>query len=240
MSSIAIWNDVECGGYAADLEAWEQLAATCAGPVLELGCGGGRVSLHLARAGHEVWAVDVQQGLVETVEARATAASLPVRAVCADIRHLDLDREFELVIAPMQLIQMLGDEAERAAVLHRAAAHLAPGGRFAAAILEGLPEDLDGAPVPLPDVREIDGVVYSSLPVEVVAEDERLELHRLRQVVPPDGDLSESEHTDSLWMLEAETLEAEGTAAGLRPVERLAVPAADGYVGGLIVVLGTA
>jgi SAM-dependent methyltransferase len=238
MSSIAIWNDVECGGYAADLEAWEQLAATCSGPVLELGCGGGRVSLHLARAGHEIWAVDVQQGLVETVGARAAADALPVRADCADIRRLDLDREFELVIAPMQLIQMVGDEVERAPVLHRAAAHLAPGGRFAAAILEGLPDDLDGAPVPLPDVREIDGVVYSSLPVDVIAEDERLELRRVRQIVPPDGDLSESEHTDSLWLLEADTLEHEAAAAGLRPVERLAVPAADGYVGAVIVVLG--
>ena len=49
MSAAAAWQDVECGAYSADLEAWERLAAASEGPMLELGSGTGRVCLHLAR-----------------------------------------------------------------------------------------------------------------------------------------------------------------------------------------------
>src|SRR5215208_6812267 len=150
MNSEVIWHDVECGAYAADLELWEQLASSASGPILDLGSGTGRVSLHLARLGHEVWAVDVDGQFVAELEARANAAGLPVNAICADGAHIELGQEFDLVIAAMQLLQMVGDERIRIAVLARVAAHLRPGGRLAAAILDGVPEDLQVTPVALP------------------------------------------------------------------------------------------
>lgn len=237
MTSDVIWHDVECGAYAADLDAWRRLASECPGPVLELGCGTGRVSLHLARLGHEVWAVDADRGLVAALEARARAEHLAVRASRGDASDLELGRRFGLVIAAMQFMQMVGDEAVRAAVLRHVAAHLAPGGHLAAAILDGAPEDLQGAPAPLPDIREVEGVVYSSLPVDVAADGPRLELRRLRQQVSPSGVLSETEHADSLWMVDADALEREGRSTGLEPRPRLTVPAMDGYVSSVIVVL---
>jgi SAM-dependent methyltransferase len=237
MNTEVVWQDVECGAYGGDLEAWERLASACAGPVLELGCGTGRLSLHLARRGHEVWAIDREESFVAAIQERAAAEGLPVRAVHAHAEALELEREFGLAIAAMQVIQMVGEEAESAAVLRRAAAHLRPGGRLAAAILDGVPQDIEGTPAPLPDVREVDGCVYSSLPVEIAAEGQRLELRRRRQAVTPAGDLDESEHTESLWILEAAELEAEGRAVGLRPADRIQLPGVDGYVGSVIVVL---
>jgi SAM-dependent methyltransferase len=237
MSSKVVWQDVECGAYAADLKAWERLASGASDPILELGCGTGRVCLHLARLGREVWAVDVDEEYLAAVESRAAAERLPVRAVHADASRLELGREFGLVIAAMQFIQMIGDREARTAVLGQAADHLRPGGRLAAAILDGAPEDLQGAPAPLPDVREVDGRVYSSLPVDVSTDGPRLELRRLRQEVAPDGAMTESEHAESLWLLDAEALETEGEALGLRRAERLLVRAMDGYVSSVIVVL---
>ena len=67
----------------------------------------------------------------------------------------------------MQLLQMLADRAERLACLDSIAAQLLPGGRVAAAMVEGMPEPEEGEPL-LPDVREVDGWVYSSLPLEAV------------------------------------------------------------------------
>jgi hypothetical protein len=115
-------------------------------------------------------------------------------------------------------------------------AHLRAGGRFAAAIVDGMPEDLEAGSPPLPDVREIDGWMYSSLPVDFATDNGRLDLRRVRQAVSPDGDLSESEHIDSLWLLGADELEVEAGLAGMRRVDRILVSPADGYVGSTIVV----
>lgn len=235
-SAAAAWQDVECGGYSADLEAWEELAAACDGPILELGGGTGRVCLHLARRGHEMWAVDADAELVDATASKARADDLAVRAFEGDITQLRVDRSFGLVIAPMHVIQMLGGRDIRAAVLRGVADHLDAGGRFAAAIVDGMPEDLESGTPPLPDVREIDGWMYSSLPVDFATEDDRLDLRRVRQTVSPDGDLSEAEHIDSLWLLGVEELEAEAEAAGLHPRDRILVPPAGGYIGSTVVV----
>jgi SAM-dependent methyltransferase len=237
MSSAAIWHDVECAGYAADLPVWERLAGAADGPVLELGCGTGRVALRLAGRDNQVWGVDADASLLEALRARAAAQGLAVRAICADVRALDLDREFELILAPMQLLQMLGSAAARHAALERAAGHLASGGRFAAAIVEPPSASLDGPAAALPDVRELDGWVYSSLPAVLVTAGGHLEIRRHRQAVSPEGSLGEEDHTDHLDALDADALEAEATTSGLRPVGRLEVPPVDGYLGSTVVIL---
>ena len=236
MSAAAAWQDVECGGYSADLESWEGLAAASDGPILELGSGTGRVCLHLARCGHELWTVDDDADLVAATASRANAEGLPVHALEGDIRDLQLDRSFGLVIAPMHVIQMLGGPAERSVALRGVTAHLRARGRFAAAIVDGMPEDLEVGSPPLPDVREIDGWMYSSLPVDFATENGRLDLRRVRQTVSPDGDLSESDHIDSIWLLGAAELEAEAELAGMRAADRILVPSADGYIGSTVVV----
>ncbi len=80
-----IWHDVECGAYAADLPLWEELAAAADGEVLDLGCGTGRVALHLARRGRRVIAVDREADFLAALRERA--AGLPVadaaRPTCA-------------------------------------------------------------------------------------------------------------------------------------------------------------
>jgi SAM-dependent methyltransferase len=237
VSSAAIWHEVECGGYAADLVVWERLAGGGRGRVLELGCGGGRVALHLARRGREVWGVDSNPALVEAIAAQAAAEQLGGRFVCADVRALELDCAFELIIAPMQLVQVLGGRDLRRAALERALAHLARRGRFAAAIVERSALEPDDAGAAVPDVRERAGWVYSSLPVSIVATGGELEIRRLRQAVSPQGSLTEEEHVERLDALDADQLEAEAQAVGWRPLERLEIPSAGGYLGATVVIL---
>ncbi len=79
---------------------------------------------------------------------------------------------------------MLANRAERLACLDSIAAELLPGGRLAAAMVEGMPEPEEGEPL-LPDVREVDGWVYSSLPLEAAVGPDNIVVHRLRQVVSP-------------------------------------------------------
>jgi SAM-dependent methyltransferase len=234
MSTAAIWHDVECGSYSADLRLWDEHAAAADGPVLELGCGTGRVALHLARRGHAVIGVDIDPELIATLAERAS--ELPLQAVVADARELRLDEEVGLVLAPMQMLQLLAGLEDRIACLRRVAAQLLPGGLLAAAIVERVPEP-EGAPPPLPDVREVDGWVYSSLPLAVAPGRGEIVIRRLRQTVSPGGELEEEPNEVRIHTLSAEQLEEEATAVGLTAVGRQRIPPTDLHVGSTVVVL---
>ena len=237
-----IWHEVECGSYAADLPLWERLAADAAGPVLELGCGAGRVALHLARRGHEVVGIDTERPLVAALEAQARVDDVPARGVVADATDFELDERFGLAVAPMQLVQLLGGSPGRRAMLAAVAAHLRPGAILAAALVEPhhLPQfnaGADNGSAPLPDVCELDGWIFSSLPVAIRDDDGRLRLKRLRQTVSPTGELSEEVDITALHPLPLSALEAEAADAGLRAAGTASVPATDWHVGSTVCLL---
>jgi SAM-dependent methyltransferase len=232
--SAVIWHDAENGAYVGDLALWEELAAAVGGPILDLGCGTGRVALHLARRGHETVGLDRDAELIAALSERA--AGLPLQAVVGDARRFELEGPVALALAPMQLAQLLADGAERVECLRCVASHLQPAGRIALSIVERLPEAAEGPP-PLPDVREVDGWVYSSLPLDAVDIGEEIVIQRLRQTVSPDGELSEEENEIRIRTLAATQLEREGVEAGLVPLPRRQIAPTDLHVGSTVVVL---
>jgi SAM-dependent methyltransferase len=232
-----IWHDVECGRYRADLPLWRELADAEAGPVLDVGAGTGRVTLDLARRGIPVVAVDVDPALLAALRERAER--LPVETIEADARAFDVgDRRFGLIVVPMQTIQLLGGPDGRGAFLRRAAAALAPGGLVAIAIADAL-EAFDEAHdiPPLPDLREIDGIVYSSRPVAVRDDPGGATIHRVRETVDTAGNRTVEDDVIRLDRVDAPTLEAEGAAAGLRAQRARRIPQTDDYVGSTVVML---
>jgi SAM-dependent methyltransferase len=229
-----IWHEVECGSYAADLPLWEELATGGQGRILDLGCGTGRVALHLARRGHRVAGLDLDRSLVAALN--GSAGELPAVAEVGDARDFDLDAEFGMAIGPMQLLQLFADPQERIRCLRCVAAHLTPGGVAAFAIVESMPDPIDPAS-PLPDAREVDGWVYSSLPIDAVVDETSIRVRRLRQTVSPQGKLDEELCEIVLGRLDAETLEAEAGGAGLRPAGRRPIPPTDAHVGSTVVLL---
>jgi SAM-dependent methyltransferase len=234
----AVWHDVECASYTADLELWRELAGAADGPILDLGCGTGRVALDLAERGHDVTGADSDPALIRALVDRARDRGLRVHAEVADARALALGARFALAIAPMQVVQLLGGAGGRTAMLESVHRHLRSGGVLAIAIadpFEGIPEG-DIQP-PLPDVREDGGWVYSSMPVAVRAEGGTTAIDRLRQIVSPRGELTESMFTIELDRVGAAELEDEARAAGYTVGERRSVPATDDYVGSAIVML---
>jgi SAM-dependent methyltransferase len=234
MNTGSIWHDAECGSYSADLALWEELAKEADGPILDLGCGTGRVALYLARRGYTVVGLDSDPELIATLAARAKG--LPLQPVLGDARGFELDTDVALVLAPMQLVQLLSDRADRRECLGCIAAHLLPGGRIALAIVEGLPRESEGPP-PLPDVREVDGWVYSSLPVDAVDIGEEIVIRRLRQTVSPAGELSEEGNEIRIRTLAAAELESEGVALGFTALARREIPPTDLHVGSTVVLL---
>lgn len=68
------------------------------GSILELGCGVGRMTAPLVRAGHRVVAVDNSADMLARVEGAET--------VLADIERLDLDRVFDAVLLASHLVNV--------------------------------------------------------------------------------------------------------------------------------------
>jgi len=233
-----IWHDLECGTYTEDVELWRELAREHDEPILDVGAGTGRIALDLARRGHRVTAVDLDLTLLEELSRRASGLAL--RTIRADARALDLDQRFGLCIVPMQTIQLLGGPAGRQVFLAAALRHLVQGGVLAIALSVELEtfEVAAGARGPLPDICELDGVVYSSLPTAVRADDQGFVLERRREIVTATG--NRSVHSDQIRLdrVSPEALEREGAEAGYTPLPRREVPETRDYAGSTVVMLG--
>jgi SAM-dependent methyltransferase len=207
--------------------------------VLDLGCGNGRVTMHLARSGRRVTGLDGDERFLEVLETRAAEHGLTVDTVCADAREFDLGARFDAVFAPMQLVQLLNGAAERKAMLAGAARHLRPGGVFAATLmnLEGeLVGDEYGPPPP--DVQEVDQWLYESLSVaaDLVEGGRAMQIARLRTATSPAGNQYPTVDEVRLELVSPASLEQEATGAGLQVQERRTISPTNEHIGSVVVI----
>ena len=98
------------------------------GAVLDLGCGPGRHTLPLARAGMEVSAVDTSEYLLADLRRRAQAESLSLDVRCEDMREFARQEAFDTVFVMWTTFGYFEDEADHDRVLARIVESLKPGG----------------------------------------------------------------------------------------------------------------
>jgi SAM-dependent methyltransferase len=79
--------------------ALAMLGASGSERVLDLACGTGRHALELARRGFSVVGVDIARDLLDIAESDAASESLEASFVEADLRELDFEDEFDLVLS---------------------------------------------------------------------------------------------------------------------------------------------
>ena len=217
----AVWHDVECSRYDADLPLWRELAREAPEGVLDVGAGTGRVAIRLAYAGHAVTALDLDAELLAVLEARAAEAGCAVTTLAADAADFTLPAPVGLVAVPMQTIQLL---PERDGFFASARGALVPGGRVAVAIATEL-ESYDGTPpLPAPDLGHADGWTYISQPVAIRVEGDAVLIERIRQRVGPHGERVTTDDEIRLAMVTPGELAEEAAAHGLEAEELRHIP----------------
>lgn len=103
-------------------------------PVLELGCGTGRITMSLADAGHRVTGLDLSEHMLARAEAKRNLlpreARERVQLVQGDMTALDLHEKFRTIIIPFRPFQHLLETRQQLDCLAGVKKHLAPGGKL--------------------------------------------------------------------------------------------------------------
>jgi SAM-dependent methyltransferase len=114
-----------------DLPLWLRLAGQAGGPILEVGCGAGRVLRALAGLGFEVTGIDTNPAMLfRAGDGLQEELRRHVRLVEQDVLALDLAERFRLILAPCNTLAGLAD-ADLARALLRLRSHLLPEGKLA-------------------------------------------------------------------------------------------------------------
>jgi len=117
-----------------DVAFYVEAACQSGGPVLELGCGTGRVLVPTARAGIEIVGLDASEGMLEACRRRLRAEPLDVQRRATvqrgDMRDFELGRAFRLVTIPFRPFQHLTTVDDQMSCLKSIHKHLVQGGRL--------------------------------------------------------------------------------------------------------------
>lgn len=117
-----------------DIAFYRDRAKAMGGPVLELGCGTGRVSIPLAESGSEIWALDLSEEMLTQLRGKLgrlpAAVTQRLHLVHANMAGFDLGRKFDLIVVPFRAFQALSERAEQEACLDCVIKHLSDRGRF--------------------------------------------------------------------------------------------------------------
>jgi SAM-dependent methyltransferase len=117
-----------------DVNFFVEAAQQCGGPVLEIGCGTGRVLIPTARAGIDIVGLDASSSMLavcrEKLAHEVPEVQARVQLTEGDMRRFDLGRQFRLVTIPFRPFQHLMTVDDQLACLRTVHGHLLEGGKL--------------------------------------------------------------------------------------------------------------
>ncbi len=134
----------------ADVDFYRDLALKTGGPVLDLCCGTGRIALPLTITGLDVTAVDLSEPMLSVMREKATSAHPNMKKltiVKGDMRYLQMDRKFKLIIIALRSFQVLQDQTDIDNAFTTLYRQLAPDGLLVIDLFK-----------PLKDMKSIEGI----------------------------------------------------------------------------------
>ena len=191
--------DLVLKDFTYGLDFYVALARKANGPVLDIGCGTGRILLPCMHAGVDVEGLDLFEPMLKTLRAKAATVSLSPRLHQSDMSDFALPRCYSLIMIPFNaFIHNMTQEAQ-ISCLQRCREHLLPGGELVfdiffpsleiigapqnTRVLEGeCPHPETGLPMRMYDTRQFDRVAqtqHSLNELELLAADGSVQIiHR--------------------------------------------------------------
>ena len=126
--------DLEYETQTEDVVFYVKMAHKYGGPVLELGCGNGRITLPIARSGIDVVGLDNNASMLQHFEEKRHSEpdSIASRVSCVegDYRHVQLNTKFQTVLLPFNALHHCQSHHDVLALLSTVRTHLRPAGTF--------------------------------------------------------------------------------------------------------------
>jgi len=129
--NFARFYDLEYCNLTDDLEFYRQFAERCDSPILELGCGTGRVLKHLAKAGFRVTGIDASRPMLDIARqsiADDTRLQRRIKLEEADMRSFKLRTRFHMAFCAINTFMHLMTTEDQVACLRTVHQHLVADG----------------------------------------------------------------------------------------------------------------
>jgi SAM-dependent methyltransferase len=114
----------------ADVNFFLEEAVQVGGPVLEVACGTGRITIPIAKKGIEIFGLDISEGMLAEAKRKSELAKAKIAWVHADCRQFDLQKKFQLIFIPFNSMQHLHDLRSLESFFNQVKNHLTSNGVF--------------------------------------------------------------------------------------------------------------
>lgn len=122
--------DKENEHYSSEVPLLLKWASKKNGPIIDLACGTGRITIPLAKSGHELVGVDVHKGMLNEAKRKSLELNLPIRWVEQDCTKLNLDIQSPLIFSVGNSFQHFLTNEDQDALLASVHKHLEIDGAF--------------------------------------------------------------------------------------------------------------